>query len=75
MLGGRISRAPRDAERDHEDAIYFACAVDGNAHLLTIEDSDLHLLGSTFEGVRIVNWRDFSDRLSGGGFRSRLEKP
>jgi predicted nucleic acid-binding protein len=60
----RILQAPRAAERDLEDAIYLACAVDGNAHLLTTEDSDLHLLGSTYEGVRIVNWRDFKDELS-----------
>jgi len=60
----RISQAPRAAERDLEDAIYLACAVDGNAHLLTTEDSDLHLLGSTYERVQIVNWRDLKDELS-----------
>lgn len=60
----RISQAPREAERDLEDAIYLACAVDGNAHLLTTEDSDLHLLGSTYEGVQIVNWRALRDELS-----------
>lgn len=63
----RILQAPRAAERDLEDAIYLACAVDGNAHLLTTEDSDLHLLGSTYEGVRIVNWRDFKEELSTRG--------
>jgi hypothetical protein len=41
----RISQAPRSAERDLDDAIYLACAVDGHAHLLTTEDSDLRLLG------------------------------
>ena len=35
----RISQAPRSAERDLDDAIYLACAVDGHAHLLTTEDS------------------------------------
>ena len=40
----RISQAPRTAERDLEDAVYLACAVDGEAHLLTTEDSDLHFL-------------------------------
>jgi predicted nucleic acid-binding protein len=60
----RIAEAPRAAERDLEDAIYLACAVDGNAHLLTTEDSDLRLLGSTYEGVRIVSWGDFRDELA-----------
>ena len=63
----RISQAPRAAERDLEDAVYLACAVDGNAHLLTTEDSDLHLLGITYEGVHIVNWRDFKEELSKQG--------
>jgi predicted nucleic acid-binding protein len=66
----RISQAPRAAERDLEDAIYLACAVDGNAHLLTTEDSDLQLLGSTYESVQIVNWRDFKDELSNRGLAS-----
>src|SRR5205085_11920383 len=60
----RITQAPRAAERDLEDAVYLACAVDGNADLLTTEDSDLHLLGNTYEDVRIVNWRDFKNELS-----------
>ncbi len=60
----RISQAPRVAERDLEDAIYLACAVDGKAHLLTTEDSDLHLLGKTYEDVQIVNWRELKDELS-----------
>lgn len=41
----RISQASRAAERDLDDAVYLACAVDGEAHLLTTEDSDLLLLG------------------------------
>ena len=36
----RIEQAPRAAERDLDDAIYLACAVDGGAHLITTEDSD-----------------------------------
>jgi len=44
----RISQAPRSAERDLDDAIYLACAVDGYAHLLTTEDSDLRLLGESY---------------------------
>ena len=66
----RISQAPRAAERDLEDAIYLACAVDGEAHLLTTEDSDLHLLGTTYQGVRIVSWREFKDVLSRRGVLS-----
>lgn len=66
----RISQAPRAAERDLEDAVYLACAVDGNAQLLTTEDSDLHVLGNTYEGVRIVNWRDFKTELSRWGLES-----
>jgi len=37
----RILQVPRAAERDLDDAIYLACAVDGEANLLTTEDSDL----------------------------------
>lgn len=46
----RISQAPREVERDLEDAVYLACAVDGEAHLLTTEDSDLRLLGENISG-------------------------
>lgn len=59
----RISQAPRAAERDLDDAVYLACAVDGEAHLLTSEDSDLRLLGETYEGVRIVNWGELTRTL------------
>jgi predicted nucleic acid-binding protein len=41
----RIEQSPRAAERDLEDAVYLACAVDGEAHLITTEDSDLRSLG------------------------------
>lgn len=60
----RISQAPRSAERDLDDAIYLACAVDGHAHLLTTEDSDLRLLGESYGNVQIVSWREFSAELS-----------
>ena len=50
----RIEQAPRAAERDLEDAVYLACAVDGGAHLITTEDSDLRSLGDDYEGVRIL---------------------
>lgn len=59
----RILQAPRSAERDIEDAVYLACAVDGHAHLLTTEDSDLRLLGDSYEDVRIHDWRELEDEL------------
>ena len=52
----RISQAPRAAERDLEDAVYLACAVDGHAQFLVTQDSDLRSLGETYQGVYIVNW-------------------
>lgn len=60
----RISQAPRTAERDLDDAVYLACAVDGEAHLLTTEDSELRLLGDTFQNAPIVSWRDLKDELA-----------
>jgi len=59
----RISQAPRAAERDLDDAVYLVCAVDGEAHLLITEDSDLRLLGETYQGVRIVNWNELKATL------------
>jgi hypothetical protein len=52
----RISQAPRATERDLDDAVYLTCAVDGEAHILTTEDSDLRSLGETYQSVRIVDW-------------------
>ncbi len=60
----RISQAPRAAERDLEDAVYLACAVDGNAQFLITEDSDLQSLGETYETVQIVNWNEFEIELN-----------
>jgi predicted nucleic acid-binding protein len=60
---GRIEQAPRVAERDLDDAVYLACAVDGGAHLITTEDSDLRSLGDEYEGVRILSWIEFRDYL------------
>jgi len=60
----RISQAPRAAERDLDDAVYLACAVDGEANLLTTEDSDLRSLGETYQGVRIVNWNELKATLA-----------
>lgn len=65
----RITQATRMAERDLDDAVYLACAVDGNAHLLTTEDSDLHSLGDTYEGVSIVSWRELQRDLQGRDLR------
>ncbi len=59
----RIEQAPRAAERDLEDAVYLACAVDGRAHLITTEDSDLHSLGDEYEGVLILSWDEFRAHL------------
>lgn len=59
----RIEQAPRAAERDLEDAVYLACAVDGGAHLITTEDSDLRSLGDEYEGVRILSWDEFRSYL------------
>ena len=59
----RIDQAPRVAERDLDDAIYLACAVDGGAQLITTEDSDLRSLGDEYEGVRILNWNEFRDYI------------
>lgn len=66
----RIAQAPRTAERDLDDAVYLACAVDGKAHLLTTEDSDLRSLGDAYEGVAIVSWLELRDTLLKGGYIS-----
>ena len=63
----RISEAPRAAERDLEDAVYLACAVDGRAQSLVTEDSDLRLLGETYHCVNIVNWNELKVELSKRG--------
>lgn len=63
----RIEQAPRAAERDLEDAVYLACAVDGGAHLITTEDSDLRSLGDDYEGVRILAWDEFRDYIQERG--------
>ncbi len=67
----RISQAPRSSELDLDDAVYLACAVDGNAHLLTTKDSDLRLLGKSYADVRIVNWHELEDELTKRGLISR----
>lgn len=63
----RIEQAPRVAERDLQDAVYLACALDGGAHLITTEDSDLRSLGDDYEGVRILAWDEFRDYIQERG--------
>jgi hypothetical protein len=67
----RISQAPRAAERDLDDAVYLTCAVDGEAHLLTTENSDLRSLGETYQGVRIVNWYELKATLAERGLTAK----
>jgi len=67
----RISQAPRAAERDLEDAVYLACAVDGHAEFLVTEDSDLRLLGETYESVFLVNWNQLEVELGKRGLMVR----
>jgi predicted nucleic acid-binding protein len=59
----RLEQATRSFERDLDDAVYLACAVDGNAHLITTEDSDLRSLGEEYEGVQILSWNECQDFL------------
>lgn len=67
----RLSQATRAAERDMDDAVYLACAVDGQAHLLTSEDSDLRSLGSEYEGIPIIGWIALYDALLQIGLLSK----
>ena len=67
----RISQAPRAAERDLDDAVYLACAVDGRAQLLVTEDSDLRLLGETYHDVYIVSWNELEVELGKRGLMVR----
>jgi predicted nucleic acid-binding protein len=59
----RLEQATRSSERDLDDAVYLACAVDGDAHLITTEDSDLRSLGEEYEGVHILSWNECRDFL------------
>ena len=59
----RLEQATRSSERDLDDAVYLACAVDGDAHLITTEDSDLRLLGDEYEGIRILSWNECREYL------------
>jgi predicted nucleic acid-binding protein len=59
----RLEQATRSSERDLDDAVYLACAVDGDAHLIMTEDSDLRSLGEKYEGVHILSWKECRDFL------------
>lgn len=59
----RLEQATRSSERDLDDAVYLACAVDGDAHLITTEDSDLRSLGDEYEGVLILSWNECREYL------------
>jgi predicted nucleic acid-binding protein len=59
----RIAQAPRARDLDLDDAIYLATAVDGQAHLLTSQDSDLLSLGEAYEEIKIVDWQGMKCEL------------
>jgi predicted nucleic acid-binding protein len=59
----RIAQAPRARDLDLDDAIYLATAVDGQAHLLTSQDSDLLSLGEAYEEIQIVDWQGMKREL------------
>ncbi len=69
----RMRQASRVRERDLDDAIYLACAVDGGAHLLTSQDSSLLSLGSPYEGVRLATWTAVVEELQTRGLISAAD--
>ena len=66
----RIAQAIQARQRDLDDAIYLACAVDGGAHVLTSNNATLLGLGSPYEGVRIATWPEFVEVLQACGLCS-----
>jgi hypothetical protein len=66
----RMGQSSRTRERDLDDAIYLACAIDGGAQVLTSEDSSLLSLGSPYKGIRIVTWAELFVDLQDRGFVS-----
>lgn len=68
----RIAQAARTSDLDLDDAIYLASAIDGRAHLLVSQDSDLLSLGDTFGGVPIVNWDGLVQEFKARGFSLSL---
>jgi PIN domain len=63
----QISQATHARQRDLDDAIYLACALDGSAQVLTSNDATLLGLGSPYAGVRIVPWQIFIEELRARG--------
>jgi predicted nucleic acid-binding protein len=63
----QISQAAHARQRDLDDAIYLACALDGEAQVLTSNDAALLGLGSPYAGVRIVPWQAFVEELRARG--------
>ena len=59
----QISQAAHVRQRDLDDAIYLACALDGGAQVLTSNDATLLRLGRPYAGVRIVPWQTFVEEL------------
>jgi predicted nucleic acid-binding protein len=59
----QIGQAAHARQRDLDDAIYLACALDGSAQVLTSNDATLLGLGSPYAGVRIVPWQAFVEEL------------
>jgi hypothetical protein len=63
----QIAQAPHARQRDLDDALYLACALDGGAQVLTSNDSTLLGLGSPYAGVRIIPWRAFREEVAARG--------
>ena len=63
----QIRQAAHARQRDLDDAIYLACALDGGAQVLTSNDGTLLGLGSPYAGVRIVPWQTFGEELRSRG--------
>lgn len=59
----RLEQAVKAKDRDLDDAVYLACAVDGDAFLLVSKDSDLRILGDNYEGVLIAGWQKLEEEL------------
>jgi predicted nucleic acid-binding protein len=66
----RLEQAPRSRDRDLDDAVLLACAVDGDAQMLASEDSDLRSLGEVYEGIPIVRWEALARELDTRGLPS-----
>ena len=66
----QINQAAHPRQRDLDDAIYLACAMDGGAQVLVSNDTTLLGLGSPYAGVRIITWREFATELWGQGLLS-----